>query len=262
MRLLRPIIKSLYRIIFSLNRAKMRVIFQNTEDRAFFVQNGLVPELLTQVIRGSGVDCKQFSPTPADGLPAKGPVKILFASRMLREKGIFELAHAARLLKEKGLNFSVILAGDVYPGNPSSLTAEEITEICSDSALQYVGHRDDIKPLLTECDIVVLPSYREGTPRILIEAAAMEKPIVATKIAGCMGLVEDNVNGFLVPVGDAASLAAALEKLVRNKELRESMGKAGREIVLAGFSEEIVLQKTFAVYRDLLPQSTPLSSKG
>jgi len=262
MRLLRPLIKSLYRIIFSLNQAKMRVIFQNTEDRAFFTHNGLIPEFLTQVIRGSGVNCEQFSPVPADGISSHGPVKLLFASRMLKEKGINELAQAAGLLQEGGLDISVILAGDVYPGNPSSLTAEEITEICSDSALKYVGHHDNIKPLLTECDIVVLPSYREGTPRILIEAAAMEKPIVATKIAGCIGLVEDNVNGFLVPVGDAASLAAAIEKLVRNRNLRQTMGKAGRKIVLAGFSEEIVLQKTFAVYRDLLPQVPPLSSAG
>lgn len=260
MRLLRPVVKSLYRLIFSLNQAKMRVIFQNTEDRAFFTLNGLIPEYLTQVIRGSGVDCSYFAPIPSAKLEERGPVNILFASRMLREKGIFELAEAVRLLKTRNVDITLVLAGDVYPGNPSSLTAEEITEICSDSALQYVGHHDNIKPLLTECDIVVLPSYREGSPRILIEAAAMEKPIVATKIAGCMGLVEDNVNGFLVPVGDAASLAAALDKLVRNKDLRETMGKAGRKIVLAGFSEEIVLQKTFDVYRALLPQVPLLSA--
>lgn len=259
MRLLKPIVKSLYRIIFSLNRAKLRVIFQNTEDSAFFTQNGLVPEYLTQVIRGSGVDCKQFSPISPVTVEGHGRVNVLFASRMLREKGIFELADAVRLLKAKNIDIKLVLAGDVYPGNPSSLTEGEITEICSDSSMQYVGHRDDIRQLLTECDIVVLPSYREGTPRILIEAAAMEKPIVATKIAGCIGLVEDGVNGLLVPVGDAASLAAALEKLVKNRGLRKTMGKAGRKIVLAEFSEEIVLQKTLDVYRQLLPQVPPLS---
>ena len=106
--------------------------------------------------------------------------------------------------------------------------------------------------LLAQADIVVLPSYREGTPRILIEAAAMAIPIVATDIAGCRGLVQDEINGLLVPVRNAKALAAALQRLIADRELRQLMGTAGREIVLAEFDEEIVLEKTFAVYKELL----------
>jgi len=254
MRLLRPVVKMLYRLIFSLNRAEMRTVFQNTEDKAFFAQKGLLPETLMRVIRGSGVDCVQFSPATASREPLQGPVKILFASRMLKEKGINDLAEAVTMLKTKGLDIEVILAGDVYPGNPSSLTTEELAELCRDSVLTYVGHHDDVRQLIAGADIVVLPSYREGTPRILVEAAAMEKPIVATRIAGCQGIVEDGVNGLLVPVGAPVALASALERLVMDRGLRKTMGKAGRGIVLEEFDLSIVLQKTFAVYRELLPQ--------
>ena len=254
MRILQPVVKMLYRLIFSLNSAHMRIIFQNTEDRDFFVQQGLAPGSLTHIIRGSGVDCLHFRPPQPVEVRGPGPVKILFASRMLKEKGLAELVAAVKMLRTRGVDIRVILAGDIYPENPSSLTKEDITEMCTDSVMIYAGHHDDIRQLIAECDIVVLPSYREGSPRILIEAAAMAKPIVATKIAGCMGIVEEGVNGLLVPVGDAAALAEALERLVRNRGLRETMGKAGRRIALAEFSDEIVLQKTFAVYHELLPR--------
>jgi glycosyltransferase involved in cell wall biosynthesis len=118
--------------------------------------------------------------------------------------------------------------------------------------VEYLGHVDDMPALMARADIVVLPSYREGTPRVLVEAAAAGKPIVATDIGGCRGLVEDGVNGLLVPVRDADALAVALRRLAQDAGLRERFGRAGRAIFAAGFSEELVLGKTLAVYGELL----------
>jgi glycosyltransferase involved in cell wall biosynthesis len=247
--LLRPIVRKLYRFIFSLNARNMRVIFQNAEDRAFFIRAGMVPESHTRLIRGSGVNCEQFH--PGDGQRDGGPVQILFASRMLKEKGIRELIEAAAILKEKGITAKFVIAGEAYPENPSSLTEREIERIKDAGDVNYVGHVDDMPTLIRKSDIVVLPSYREGTPKILIEAAAMGKPIIATDIAGCADLVRHNVNGFLVPVRDAQALSDALLTLISDSGLRESFGRMGREIVLNEFAEDIVISKTMEIYREL-----------
>ena len=248
--LLRPLVTRLYR--FALGAARSRVIFQNDEDQDFFLASGLVEAERTTLIRGSGVDCTRFAPVVCSAETPKSPIKILFASRLLREKGIDELLAAARILRENGVDVEFLLAGDIYPGNPSSLTSSEIVGIKEEGIVTCLGHVDDIQPLLTVTDLVVLPSYREGTPRILIEAAAMAIPIVATDIAGCRGLVQDGVNGLLVQVKDATALAAALQRLIADRELRQIMGRAGREIVLAEFDEVIVLEKTLAIYRETL----------
>ena len=248
-RLLRPFVLRLYR--FVLGGKRCRVVFQNCEDQDYFVASTLVEKSKAYLIRGSGVDCSKFRPVATIASP-EGKVRILFASRMLREKGVFELLEAARTLKGKGFPVEFLFAGDVYPGNPSSLTAKDIAAIKQEGVATYLGQVDDMPALLAQSEIVVLPSYSEGTPRILIEAAAMGKPIVATDIAGCRGLVEDGVNGLLVPIRDADALAAALEKLLCDPSLRQQYGAAGRDIVLGEFDEKIVLDKTFDVYRGLM----------
>ncbi len=143
-------------------------------------------------------------------------------------------------------------SGDLYAGNPSSLTQTELDDIQQLDWVNYLGHVDDMRSLLATCDIVALPSYSEGTPRILIEAAAMEKPIVCTDIAGCLGLVQDGVNGFLVPVKAIEPLAEKLQLLILDCQLRKAFGQAGRQIVLSAFDETQVLEKTFNVYQELL----------
>ena len=247
--LLRPLVKGLYR--FVMGAVRSRVIFQNNEDLNFFTSIGLVDPERTHLIRGSGVNCARFSPLPHPATDAV-PVKILFASRLLREKGIYELLAAARIIRQRDVRVEFLLAGNIYPGNPSSLTSKEIVAIKEDGIVNCLGHVDDMLPLLAKVDIVVLPSYREGTPRILIEAAAMAIPIVATDIAGCRGLVQDGINGLLVPIKDAPALAAALQRLIADRALRLEMGVAGRRIVMAEFDEKIVLEKTLAIYRRLL----------
>jgi len=247
--LLRPFVKLMYR--FVLGAGLTRVVFQNEADRDFFTASSLVAHDRTRLIRGSGVNCALFSPVPRRSAEGEGQVRVLFASRLLREKGVMELLAAARAIRSCGMNAEFLFAGDIYPGNPSSLTEREVALITAEGVVTFLGHADDMQALLGQADIVVLPSYREGTPRILIEAAAMAIPIVASDIAGCRGLVQDGVNGLLVPVKDAAALETALKRLIADRGLRQAMGNAGREIVLKEFDERFVLEKTLAVYREL-----------
>lgn len=249
MRMLRPFIRFLYRFVFS--RENTRIIFQNREDYDYFAEAGIVRPSAAHLIRGSGVNTELFAPTESQRSAAV-PVKVLFASRLMKEKGVDELVEAARMLQEKDVDFELHLAGDVYPENPSSLSENDLEKIQGLPWLVYHGHVSEIRKLIAECDIVALPSYREGTPRILLEAAAMEKPIVATRIAGCEGLVVDGSNGYLVPVRDVPALAEALEKLIGDGQLRREFGRKGRERILADFEESIVIDKTLSVYGELV----------
>lgn len=248
--LLRPLVKALYR--FALGRKRSRVIFQNDEDRGYFIANKLVGEESTSLIRGSGVNCRVYRPSlQKSSEDPQLPVRVLFASRLLWEKGISELLSAVRMLRTAGERTEFIFAGNIYPGNPSSLSVEDLASIRAEGLVDYRGHVDDMVPLLAESDIVVLPSYREGTPRILIEAAAMAKPIVATDIAGCRGLVQHGINGLVVPIKTVKPLVEALTTLIRNPELRRAMGAKGPQIVLEEFDEEIVIRKTLELYQVL-----------
>ena len=248
-RLIRQVVSPLYR--YCLSRENVRTVFQNRSDLEELVDRGLIPPGRARVIRGSGVDCEKFAPGET-GAGRKAPVRVLYASRMLREKGVLELVEAARLLKGRGVDAEFVFAGSCYPDNPSSLDEGTIGRWASEGLIRFLGHVDDMPELLASSDLVVLPSHREGTPRILLEAAAMELPVVATDIPGCRGVVEHEVNGLLVPVRDAPALAEAIVRLVQDEDLRARFGRTGRRIVLRGFDERIVLDKTLAVYQDLL----------
>jgi glycosyltransferase involved in cell wall biosynthesis len=241
---LQAFLRRLYRYAFGHDR--LRVIFQNDEDRDRLVYRGDVEEAVTTVIRGSGVDVERFRPRPS----TEGPrVRFLFGSRMLKEKGVVELAEAASRLVEDGLPVEFTFAGSHVPGTPSALRPDELDSIRSQPHVRWLGHVEDMPGLLAESDVVVLPSHGEGTPRILLEAAAMEKPIVASDVAGCRGPVEHEVNGLLVPPRDVDSLETALRRLAGDAELRRRMGAAGREIAVEQFSESSVIERTLAIYR-------------
>ena len=242
-----------YRYILSMKNT--RVIFQNSQDLDYFVSTSLVNKSQTKLIRGSGVDTNIFCSNSPGEDKSEGVVSILFASRLIKEKGIRELVKAVNMLRTRNVPVQLLIAGEIYPDNPSSLIADEVNSFKSDG-IKVLGHVDEIHALMSSCDIVALPSfYREGTPKILIEAAAMEKPIVATDIAGCQGLVKDGVNGYLVPVQDVGALSASIEKLVADPELRKKMGQQGRKIVLEEFDENIVIRRTLAIYNELCPQT-------
>jgi glycosyltransferase involved in cell wall biosynthesis len=177
---------------------------------------------------------------------------VLFASRLLGEKGIRELVVAMADVVREYPNAVLWVAGEPYAQNPTSLTDHDLQMMGKQPWVKLFGHVDDMLPLLHGSDIVALPSYREGTPKILLEAASCALPIVATDIPGCRGVVEDGENGYLVSVKDSVELSKALLKLCRDASLRKAMGEKGREIILQDFTSEIVIRKTLAVYQSLL----------
>ena len=180
-----------------------------------------------------------------------GSLKILLATRLLWEKGVGEYVAAARQLRQEGIAAEFLLAGDLDPGNPASIPVEQLDRWRQDSDVTLLGHIDDMATLLAQTDIAVLPSYREGTPRSLLEAAACGLPLVTTDAPGCREIVQHEVNGLLVPVKDAAALAAALRRLCQEPATRQRMGRASRAKALAEFDERLVFEQTLAVYEEL-----------
>lgn len=243
-RLLRTIAKVLYRI--SLRRTQ--AIFENPEDRDIFIQNRLLRAEQSHLIMGTGVDVQKFRPTPrSNGTPV-----VLFSSRMLVTKGLLEFVEATRMLKEKGLTARFALAGRTDPGNPANIPEEQIAAWKESGLLEWWGWRDDMPATLAQADIFCLPSYREGVPNALLEAAACGLPIVTTDVPGCRDVVTHGLNGLLVPVRNAAVLAEALETLLSDAGLRHQMGAAGREIAVNRFGLDKVNEETLSIYQRFL----------
>lgn len=246
----------------ALGGANSRLIVQNPDDQAAFQHARLIDPAHIRLIRGSGVDTERFQPVnhqpPHPNPPPRGgrelePLKILLASRLLWEKGIGEYVAAARQLRQEGIAAEFLLAGDPDPGNPASIPVEQLDRWRQDGDVTLLGHIDDMPTLLAQTDIAVLPSYREGTPRSLLEAAACGLPLIATDAPGCREIVEHGVNGLRVSIKDATALAAAIHRLCQEPETRQRMGQASRAKVLAEFDERIVFEKTLAVYKELIP---------
>jgi glycosyltransferase involved in cell wall biosynthesis len=225
-----------------------RVIFQNPDDRSVFVNNKILPMQQTVLIKGSGVDIEEYRPVPE---PVGVPV-VLLGSRMLRDKGITDFVEAAQMLKKAGVQARFVLVGDTDPGNPTAISEEQLQDWSSSGAVEWWGHQNGMHNVLTQAHIVCLPSYREGVPKVLIEAAACGRPIVTTNAPGCREIVRHGENGLLVPVRNSQALAEALRTLIENPALRKRMGNRGREIVVQEFSLARVVDETLRVYRDLL----------
>ena len=210
-------------------------------------------ERLTTMRWDMGVDVSVFRPDhrceEADDL--RVPV-VLMACRLLWDKGVAEFVEAARLLRRAGLAAEFWLAGAPDPGNPRCVPQKVVEGWAREGVIRWLGHRDDMPELLRQADIAVLPSYHEGLPRFLLEAAATGLPLVATDIPGCRLIVKDGENGFLVPVRDAAASAAAVARLVRDPLLRRRMGKASRELAEREFAEPLVLGQWLSLYRRVL----------
>jgi len=231
------------------------VVFQNNEDLNFFVERRILPRSKATLIRSSGVDTESFcmkkiSSERLGGLRRRlglslANVVVLMVGRAIRHKGVVEYIQAAAKVREQISNVDFVLVGGVDEGNPSSVSREYL---CSQSHIHWLGYRDDIAELTALCDICVLPSYREGVPRSLLEAAAMGKPIVTTDAVGCREVVEDGVNGFLVPVRDVESLAQRIEHLVQDAGLRERMGQAGRLKAVQEFDVRHVVRQYLDLY--------------
>ena len=245
-RMVRTLVMFFFRLL--LGRARTRVILQNAEDFAIFRSQVGVPVANLRLIPGSGVDVAKYRVVQHG--PRERPVVVMVA-RLLRDKGVFELVEAARILRREGVAVRVQLVGRIDEKNPNSLTPAEAEALPADGAVEWLGRREDIAAIYAQADIAVLPSYREGLPKSLLEAAASGLPIVATDTPGCRGVVSDGVNGLLIPVGDGVSLAAAMRELLSNPELRRNMGARSRERAEREFGQEIVFGKTAAIYSEL-----------
>ena len=246
LRLVRPFVLALMRIAFS--HDKRCIILQNKSDREFLVSNGVVDLCDTVLIQGSGVDLDHFCLTPE---PDGDPVVIL-PSRLIWEKGIQEFVDAARLLRDKGVAARFVIVGNTHPSNPRAVPEEMLRRWAEDGVVEWWGRREDMPNIMAQCNIVCLPSkYGEGVPKVLLEAAATGRAVVASDTAGCREVVDDGVEGLLVPPSDSAALAMALDRLLHAPVDRKAMGQAARIRAEATFGIDAVVHATLEVYGHL-----------
>ncbi|THJ18086.1 MAG: glycosyltransferase family 4 protein [Nitrospira sp. CG24B] len=226
-------------------------VFQNEEDQAQLVRDHVVLESQTRVIPGTGVDTDRFRPISNES----SDHIILLPCRMLRDKGVGEFLEAARLVRRQKPGVRFVLAGRCDEDNPASIQSRQLHQWQEEGVIEWWGHRSDMPDVLGHATVVVLPSYREGLPVSLLEAAACGKPIIATDVPGCREVVRHRVNGLLIPPRNAIALADAIILLLENPELRQELGRRGRDIVVKEFSSTIVIRQTLALYHELLQKS-------
>lgn len=239
----------LYRLAF---RGSARVIFQNEDDLQRFVRRKLVRSDIVERISGSGVDTDRFAPTAPRVRP--DPFVFLFVARLLREKGIAEYAAASKRLRERGIRVECRVLGYLDPGNPSAIPRDQLEAWIAQGDLSYVGASTHVERVMQEADCVVLPSYyREGLPRVLLEAAAMGKPLITTDAPGCRDVVKDGENGFLCRPRDAADLAEKMAAMAMlSEDVRGDMGRRNREKACREYDQRIVVDR----YLQLVDQIT------
>jgi glycosyltransferase involved in cell wall biosynthesis len=250
-RKLRPIVWALLRV--ALAGVRTRLILQNLDDITIFEKSGIASGMQIRLIPGSGVDCGRFQP-PAEG-ERSGPLRVVLAARMLWDKGVREFVEAARMLKLQGRPLRFQLAGGPDPGNPASIPESVLRDWQASGLVDWLGHVDDMPALLASADIVVLPSYREGLPKSLIEAAACARPLVTTDVPGCREVVTDGINGLIVPVRDASALAQAIARLQDEPSFARRLGEAARVKALAEYDERRIVPRILGVYSELLGDS-------
>ncbi len=246
MRLVRAVVARLYRL--ALGHRNSRVIFQNASDRDLLQSLGAVRDEQVVLIRGAGVDLDQYRALPEPPAP---PVVVTMVARLLRDKGVREFVQAARLLRERGVDVSMQLVGGVDAGNPASATPAEVQAWQREGCVQALGERSDVPQLYAASHIAVLPSYREGLPKSLIEAAASARAVVTTDVPGCRDAIDPGKTGLLVPVRDPQALADAIARLADDQALRQAMGTAGRALAEREFNIERVARLHVELYDTL-----------
>lgn len=251
----------LTRLVCNLYRVALlpspKVFFLNNDDLSLFVLNKLVPSMIADRLPGIGIDLDRFVPVP---LPDKTPLRFLLIARMLWDKGVGEFIEAARILKKQGVDAEFCLLGFLDAQNPTAISRQQMDEWVGEGIIRYLGVSDNVAEEIVLADCVVLPSYREGIPRTLLEAAAMARPIVTTNSVGCRDVVDDGVNGYLCKPRDAVDLADKISKVVSlSHSERTVMGLHGREKMEREFDERIVIDKYLQAIEEILnhPGSLP-----
>lgn len=246
----RWVVAALYRLALAHNR--VWVIFQNVDDRDGVIRAARLPIERTEIIRGSGVNLDRYRVAP----PPAGPPIVMLAARLLADKGVREFVDAARILRRSPFvangQVRFALVGAVDAANPASLTHAELTAWAEEGVVEVWGFRSDMAQVLSKASIVVLPSYREGLPKILIEAAACARAVVTTDVPGCRDAIEPGVTGLLVPARDSVALARAIEQLVKDPQRCRAMGTAGRLLAERAFDVRQVVATHLKIYDSLL----------
>ena len=245
------LVRWLYRLAL---KPSVKVFFQNDDDRQLFIKGGLVSASVTELLPGSGIDLTKFNIELFQSKQGRTHrFRFLLIARMLWDKGVGEYVNAAQILKERYPDVECYLLGFLDVKNPAAISRAQMDEWVSKGYVTYLGETDDVRPEIAAADCVVLPSYREGTPRTLLEAAAMSRPIITTDAVGCREVVDDGQNGFLCKVRDAADLANKMEKLLLlTSEQRVEMGKRGRLKMQNEFDEQIVINKYLATIKTVM----------
>lgn len=239
----RKIGMSLYRL--ALHSKNVTIIFQNPDDRELFIGLKAVCAKQTSLIRGSGVDLLRFQyvPEKLDRIPT-----VTLAARLIFDKGISEYIDAIKILNKRGVAAKYRVVGDLDLGNVTSATEQDVKNWADIGNIEILGHQDDIPTILEETNIVVLPSYREGLPKVLMEAAACGRAVITTDVPGCRDAIKVNETGLLIPAKNAKALANAIEKLIQDTELRVKMGIAGRQLAETEFAIEKIVQEHIEIY--------------
>lgn len=242
------LVRQLYKVALSRSR---HVFFQNNEDLRMFVQQGLVAEGKVSRLPGSGVDLGIFRYAPIPPMENR-PFHFLLAARMLRDKGVGEFVEAARMVRQKYPTTRFQLLGFLDVKNPTAVSSAQMNDWVGEGVVEYLGIADDVKPYMAAADCVVLPSYREGVPRSLLEGAAIGRPIVTTDAVGCRDAMDDGISGFCCRAGDAGDLADKLFRMIEmTHEERVRMGLEGRKKMEREFDEKIVIRRYLEVVDEL-----------
>jgi len=230
-------------------RPRVKVLFQNEEDKSLFLQYGVIVASQAEFIKGSGVDLNVFCYVPEQ---ESETLKVVFSARMVREKGVIEVIEAAELLrKDYEGRVEFWLCGRLAD-NTDAVPQEEMDRRCDGRYIKWLGFQQDMKTVLEQSHIMAFPSYyREGVPKSLIDACAVGRPIVTTHSVGCKDVVDDGINGYLIPIKDSEALARKLRLLIENKELRQQMGRAARRKAELEFSLQLVIDKHLEIYNEI-----------
>lgn len=243
-RCIRFLVMKLYRL--ALKSSNTRVIFQNKDDRNVFIKHKIIQPKQSLIIRGSGVDLNTYKYLPEPS----GEKVIIFLARLLKDKGLIEFCDAAKILKKSGFKGRFILVGDIDLDNPNSISQTELNTYVDSSVVEHWGFSDDVPTIITKSHIMVLPSYREGMPKSLLEAAACGRAVITTDVPGCRDAIIPNETGILIPIKSSQGIVTAINVLCDNDSKRLAMGYKGRELAESFFDIVDVIDTHLKLYKE------------
>ena len=249
-------IKKVTKLLYSLSsRLHNQIVFENIDDKNLFLEEKLIPDQKGISVKGCGVDTHFYSTTKLK--TGKTKLVFTFIGRLLYDKGVVEFVEAARIIKSKYENAEFWLIGEIDHSNPAMVKEDDLMKWVKNKTVIYHGFKENVKKFISNSDCIVLPSYREGLPKILLEAMSMEKVVIATETAGCREAIEHGKNGLLVPIKESISLAEAIELIIRMpEEKRLQMGKEGRTKAIKEFDDRLIASDIFKIILDTLKKSS------